>query len=647
MNADMIRYMKRSFLVLVALIGLVGEAPAAVPPPEQLLPADTLVVVSIPDWDKAAAYYGQSPFAQLWHDPALKPFKDHFLKQFTEDAVTPLEKELGIAFGDYANLIHGQVTFAVTSGAADGKAGAKPGILLLIDAKDQSDRLRTQWAALRKKWVDSGKQLKSEKIRDVEFTTLLLRHGDLSRTLEKAFPAPESKADEEKGGGEKKDGQFEITFGQSETLLLVGNSSKDMEKILIRQSGGSLPPLAEQAAYEANHAALFRDALLFGWVNFKPIYELLLREVNESAKACAAENPLGPRPDKILSALGLGGLKSVAFKVGGSADGGSAEVFLGVPESERQGLFKILVAESKDAAPPPFVSAEAAKYSRWRLDGQKAWAAIEAMVASVSPEIAGLFQMTLSTIGKDKDPNFDLKKSLIGNLGDDFIVVEKSPRSATLADVSTPPALFLIGSPNSEKLAQAVNVGASLFSAAAGVTQQEREFLGRKIYSLPLPTPPGADAGKSAKLTLSFAAAGGYVALSTDNAMLEEFLRSNESAGRTLRETSGLNEAAQRVGGMSTGLFGFENQSETMRVAFEALKNDVGTLEKLLSLPTIKSKLSGGGEIKEMKDWFDFSLLPAFDPISKYFHFIVYSGSANAEGLSWKMFAPTPPQLKR
>jgi hypothetical protein len=646
MNAHMIRHLPRRILILGYLIGLAGNVSAAVPPPEQLLPADTLLVISIPDWDKAAAYYGQSPFGQLWRDPALKPFKDHFLKQFTEDAVTPLEKEMGVAFSDYANLVHGQVTFAVTSGGTGGQPGAKPGILLLIDAKDQSDRLRTQWSALRKKWVDSGKQIKSEKIRDVEFTTLLMRHSDLSRTLEKGFPAPDAKPAEEKDA-EKKDDQFEIIVGQSESLFLLGNSSKDLERILIRQSGGSLPPLAEQASYEANHAALFRDALLFGWVNFKPIYELFLREVNESAKGAAADNPLGPRPDKILSALGLGGLKSVAFKVGGSAEGGSAEIFLGVPESERQGLFKILVPEPKDSAPPPFVPAEATKYSRWRLDGQKAWATLEAMIASVSPEIAGLFQMTLSTIGKDKDPNFDLKKGLIGNLGDDFIAVEKSPRTTTLADLGSPPALFLIGSPNSEKLAQAVNVGASLFSAAAGVTPQEREFLGRKIYSLTLPTPPGPDAEKGAKLSLSFASSGGYVALSTDNAMLEDFLRSNENAGRPLRETSGLGEAAQRVGGMSTGLFGFENQNETMRAALETLKSNVGALEKLLSIPTIKGKLSAGGEIKELKDWFDFSLLPAFDQISKYFHIVVYSGSVGAEGLSWKMFAPTPPQLKR
>ncbi len=56
---------------------------------------------------------------------------------------------------------------------------------------------------------------------------------------------------------------------------------------------------------------------------------------------------------------------------------------------------------------------------------------------------------------------------------------------------------------------------------------------------------------------------------------------------------------------------------------------------------------AAAGDPKDMKDWFDFSTLPTFDKITKYFHFVVYGGNANADGLSWKMFAPTPPQLKR
>jgi hypothetical protein len=46
-----------------------------------------------------------------------------------------------------------------------------------------------------------------------------------------------------------------------------------------------------------------------------------------------------------------------------------------------------------------------------------------------------------------------------------------------------------------------------------------------------------------------------------------------------------------------------------------------------------------------MKDWFDFSLLPEYDTVSKYFYFSVYSGSTTTDGLSFKAFAPRPPHL--
>ena len=53
-----------------------------------------------------------------------------------------------------------------------------------------------------------------------------------------------------------------------------------------------------------------------------------------------------------------------------------------------------------------------------------------------------------------------------------------------------------------------------------------------------------------------------------------------------------------------------------------------------------------GAAEKSIKDLMDFSLLPPFERISKYFYFSVYGASATSEGLTFKMFAPVPPALK-
>jgi hypothetical protein len=47
----------------------------------------------------------------------------------------------------------------------------------------------------------------------------------------------------------------------------------------------------------------------------------------------------------------------------------------------------------------------------------------------------------------------------------------------------------------------------------------------------------------------------------------------------------------------------------------------------------------------EIRDWLDFSLLPDYDQVSKYFYITVYAGNTTADGLSLKIFAPRPPGL--
>ena len=48
----------------------------------------------------------------------------------------------------------------------------------------------------------------------------------------------------------------------------------------------------------------------------------------------------------------------------------------------------------------------------------------------------------------------------------------------------------------------------------------------------------------------------------------------------------------------------------------------------------------------KFKEWFDFSLLPSWDKISKYFSMSVWAGSLNSDGMTIKVFSPMPPQLK-
>jgi hypothetical protein len=231
-----------------------------------------------------------------------------------------------------------------------------------------------------------------------------------------------------------------------------------------------------------------------------------------------------------------------------------------------------------------------------------------------------------------KNPAFDLRTYLLENLGDDLIICQKSPAGSTLQDIADPPTLYLFTVGNTDQAIDAIKTLAGLKNPQDNAAAP-REFRGHKIYTIALaPTRVIGSAEKKSN-SLYLSSSGGYLALSKDSGTLEEYLRGSENGVKSLREQPGIVEAAARVGA-SGGLFTYENQRETMRTAFKLLKGS-GTGDQAFPLFP-----------PAFREWVDFSLLPEYDQISKYFYLSVAGASANSEGITLKVFAPRPPQLK-
>jgi hypothetical protein len=124
--------------------------------------------------------------------------------------------------------------------------------------------------------------------------------------------------------------------------------------------------------------------------------------------------------------------------------------------------------------------------------------------------------------------------------------------------------------------------------------------------------------------------------------MIQNYLRSDDGKTKPLSHRPGLIEAAQHVGGMSSGLFGYQNQRESARELFSALKDDPALSAAVLN-PLVAMPIPSAGN--SIRDLMDFSLLPDYDAVSKYFNFTVYAGNATSEGLDFKFFQPRSPEL--
>jgi hypothetical protein len=617
----------------LALLAAAWNAGAAEPPAQKLLPKDTVMVVAVPDADKALAVLTNSAMGLLWRDAAVKAFKDKFNDKLQTAAAGPLQRQLGINFPDYQGLAQGQLTFAIVPVDQAANPDEHYAAVFLLDAGNHAAQLATNLAALKKKWIDAGKTLKTEKIRDMEFATLIMTSDELS--LQKLLPSLTDTNDTGLALPKAAPEKLELTFGQSGSLLIVSQSSQVIEKILARQAGGLLPGLDEQPAFQSDYAARLQGTPFFAWFNVKAVLgDLVKPQAPAAGPSLLADAVAG---EGALAALGFTGLTSASIAYRDTPDGLNLQFFVGAPESSRRGLLKALATEAKESGPPPFVPAEAVKFSRLRLDIPKSWRLLESTLNEVSPKVTQLFNYVLDLAGKAKDEKYDLRSELLDNLGDDIINYERNPVNTTLGDLREAPEIMLIGSPSPYKLALAIKVALGLITPADKIT--DREFLGRRIFSATLPVSP-----QGGSRSYHFAASGGYVAITSDVEMLEEFLRSNDSDKPGLSRTPGLGEAAQKAGGgMSTGLFAFSNDKESTRVLLETLRKETISAPDLLGLLGLQmrmNKISTVEEASHFKEWCDFSLLPPADALTKYFNYSVWVGGFTSDGFTLNCFTP-------
>ena len=624
--------MKTKALCLTAAALLLASATltrAAIAPAENLLPADTLAFFTVPDCTALRAASKSSPQMMFWNDPAMKPFHDKFMAKLTEKFITPLETDLGIKVGNFLSLPQGQFTLGVTVNGSNGHDDVPPGIVLLLDAKGQSDQLKTNLATLTKKWAADGRSLRTETFHGLAFTVVPLSSNDFSGIF------PKRPAVSEIGKAPKLDKPGEIYFTQYQSLLVAANSPKVAEAIAGHLTGGNAPAVADDAGFASDKLSQFRDSpTYYGWFNGAKFFGMLMTAGDDNSDPDSPSIMPSFSPAKIIGATGMGGLKSASFALRERPEGSSVAFHITAPEAGRNGLLKMLALPNKDAGIPAFVPADAIKFTRVRMDGQKLWAELQKMVANISPQYLASLNSVIdvaNTMAQAKNPAFDLRTYLFGNLGDDLIVYQKPPVDDSLAAFANPPALYLLAVANADQAVDAIKTLAGL-SAPQDSANGTRDFLGHKIYTIAMRPTPGPG-GTSQPNSLYLTTAGGYLAISKNAGILEEYLRSADGKAKSLRDQPGIADAASHIGGTGGGLFSYENQRETMRSAFKLMKNSATAGSSMQMFPPA------------FRDWVDFSLLPDFDPLAKYFYLSVFGGSSDADGLTLKLFTPRPPQL--
>ena len=107
-----------------------------------------------------------------------------------------------------------------------------------------------------------------------------------------------------------------------------------------------------------------------------------------------------------------------------------------------------------------------------------------------------------------------------------------------------------------------------------------------------------------------------------------------------------LARARQQVSGPGAAAFGYWNDAVRARLGLDTLKRNrsaTGAVVSLVPLPDLLAEPLV--EALNVEGLLDLALLPPYERLAHYFHFSVYGLSLGSQGLTLKVFAPTPSGL--
>lgn len=625
--------------------------------PQHWLPPETVLVLHVPDLGQGLAGFTNLPMARLWRDPVMRAPAEQLAEWWREDLLTPLDRHWLVSLREWTGLVDGQVTFALIA-----TPGSSRDWILAADVGANSDRVTTNLARLRRTWLESGRSSRVETAQGQDIVVLMLPPEPLPADLRSALssrpafdesiaPAPVTPRTLPPSAPAAGAG-VELCLAQARGLLLLGSSPRALAAVLARLRPNELPGLADQAAFARAVTAPVTRAPLWGWADAPTLLELMgLRSPTNAISAeTLASNPeaalfLSPGLNQLARAVGLGGMQSATFSLRDEAGGAFFDLRLTPQVRLPVSLLTALAGPPVELPPPPYVPADALEFDRVRWTSSLLPAALNQAFDDFSPRFASAINFLVETAdvaARLKDPDFNVREHLRAGIGEellrwDRLVGDQGGRQ-------TVRRVLVLPSPAPERLTQALRALFVLFPQGDG-DAQEREFLERTIYSVPLPPLPGSTAPTEGLGTLYYAASPGYVVLSTAETLVEEFLRQGETTAKPLKDVPGLLAEQATVVGRGARVAGGWDDVALARTAWEKLRaqpDSGAALVPFLPLPEFLGRALFEDAAVPLGNG-----LPAFDAVARYFHRSYYALAVGSDGVSFRYYAPRPPGAGR
>ena len=588
------------------------------------LPDSALGVLMVPDGEAMRAFWDASALGMLARDPEMEPFLAKVGQVWTDGVARPFGAKTGLDMSELGVLLRHAFAAALV---APSSAGDEPSMIAIVAAGGgPGEESAEDLAGLLVRMVSGapGVRPSVETFRGAEI-----------RRFE--FDVPQAPANDEAwapgaaaapAGTPRMQRMFVASQGGMCVAVAGGDARAHLESVLAGiQAGSAARPLARSPASPGALRPLEEP----GAVRFFMAPAAL-------ASMIVADEP--PQIQLILDAIGIRNLEGFLAESGrnGTAEWGFLHLY--APKGKR-GLLKLVDLERIPTEPPRFVGADAASYGVYGLDISRLFAELLSVVETVQPEAANMIRGVILMAGGQAPKPIDIQKEIIGAFGPGIMSVSSYPRPFAPGNERT---AMMLGSRNPEGMIQALR---SLLrpSPESPSMLEEREYMGRTIYSIEMPARPSmmeedepANAAKICMTTLP-----GWLVTAGDIESLEAMIRSLDGAEQPLALSDEYRQALAMLPAPQ-GSLEYSNLRTMVEylVALGAKGQEIfGMLPADAGVPLP----SGEGEVslREMAGWLD--LLPAPERVARHFGVMVTVGETMPDGTVFRSVSPRPPGL--
>jgi len=619
----------KSFHILMLLCTcalMLLSAPASVraielPKTAKLVPPETIVLANINNFNQFRAQFEKTNFYQLYKDPAMKDFIENFKTKWQEKKQES-EREFIRTIAEAEVIPRGRVAVALVYDRQVKDVNELP-VLVVAQWGDKIDKVKETTDQIVRKAIEDGARRQTDDYRGVEILTI------------------EKKPDEE----------LSYCFIDD---CLIGSTSPNVLKFVIAQvKGAGSTTLADDRDYLATSRAV--NPSIEGRID-------LYVNIKEAVRIELAEDTTG-KSKAMIDNLGLNNVTSFGCSIepaGGPGGSSVAKAILKI-DGAKAGIFKMLELESAPIRTPRFIDASVCSVSVVNLNIRKAFDELANILTRFSPQMAAILYMPVLPAGPNGEPALQLKADIIDHLGSQIILSQSidkpRPDSTAARPAEKQPlvqtkSVVAIAIENRSSLEKSLSLIHGKMIAPNN-PEARRELLGHTIYSVdlsgllpmfgapPAKRPMQAPAGTGARPIpkVAFTVTDTHLIFASETSVEQAIRTLSSDQADSIGSVKWFNKARSNIPS-TVGIVDLQNNAASGEYFWSTLRQSAKTDEA--SGDDEQSQLSIGvssGSILPQvmfsqggASLLDFSLLPEFDAVKKYFGLSAFYGVSRPDG---------------